>query len=156
MNEYDGEMLNRIGIFADLDPMQIARVANITHAENYQPGQSIFKENDLAEDMYIVAEGAVVFGHNLDTPGEEEKIGRMTAGEAFGELSLFDGLPRSMDAKAEVETRLLRISKASWDGLIHGDTELGVHILENLAKTISFRLRKTNWDFELLRGRVQN
>lgn len=153
IKEFDGEMLNRISIFENLDPMQIAKVANICEEESFKPGQFIFHESDMAEDMYIVAEGDVVFGHNLGTP-REEKLGRMGPGDAFGELSLFDGLPRSMDAWADVNTRLLRIRKSRWDQLIHTDTVLGVNILESLTRTVSLRLRKTNWDFVLIKGKT--
>lgn len=151
MNAFENILRDHGSIFETLNDDAIARVAGLCEEGHYEAGHFIFRECDTDDDLFIVAAGKVAIGHNLGHDDDEDEIGRLDPGETLGEMSMFDGLPRSMDARAVTDTRVLRIRKHRLQELIHGDPSLGVRILENLARHISFRLRRTNWDRSLLK-----
>ena len=140
----------RAGLFERLDNEQLSRVASVCEPQNYAAGEFIFRECDLSEDFYIVTAGAIRLGHDLDQSGQAD-IGQADVGDTFGEMSLFDELPRSMDAQAAVASHVLRIGRGNWLWLVEHDPALGARLLDYMAKEISFRLRRANWDLVLLR-----
>lgn len=139
------------GILARLTMPQIETVGRACVSERYQAGQFIFRESDLSDDMYIVAEGAVELGHDLEDPARAETIGRVNPGETFGEMSLFDELPRSMDTRAATDCHVLRVSREAWQHLVEADPSLGIRLLGYMARETSFRLRMANWDLVLMK-----
>lgn len=62
-------------------------------------GDVIFAENDVADALYVVNEGRIAIG-NRSIDGRESMVALMERGELFGEMSLFDGLGRSAEARA--------------------------------------------------------
>ena len=74
-------------------------------------------------------------------PGKETELARFGPGDIFGEMSLFDGGPRSADAVANSPSTLLRISAERFDRLCREQPDLGNPLLFELAKTLAKRIR---------------
>lgn len=75
------------------------------------PGQRLFCRGDPPCGLYAVVEGAVRVGA-VSRDGKEALLTLVEAPYWFGEISLFDGQPRTHDAYAEGATRLLQIPQA--------------------------------------------
>lgn len=63
------------------------------------PGEALFARGDAFDGLYCVASGAM----QIDATGESGKaalLGQLEPGAWFGEICLFDGLPRTHDARA--------------------------------------------------------
>lgn len=75
------------------------------------PGQRLFCRGDPPCGLYAVVEGAVRVGA-VSRDGKEALLTLVEAPYWFGEISLFDGQPRTHDAYAEGATRLLHIPQA--------------------------------------------
>src|SRR6516225_2616246 len=59
----------------------------------YEPGEVIFRENDIGEIAYVIVSGRVEVLKNLG--GQNIHIAYIGAGEPFGEMSMIDEKPRS-------------------------------------------------------------
>lgn len=106
-------------------------------------GEFVFEEGDPSDRMYIVAAGSVGISiRGRADPGEFLSIA--APGECFGEMGLFDDLPRSATAHALEETRLFALDKHRLRGLMASYPGLALGLLRGL----SMRLRSTN---ELMR-----
>lgn len=71
-------------------------------------GQRLFQRGDAPCGLYAVLEGAMRVGA-VSSAGKEALLTLVESPHWFGEISLFDGQPRTHDAYAEGPTRLLWI-----------------------------------------------
>ena len=108
---------------------------------NYEDGAVIFLENDSGDCMYYIIEGKVHISRS-STEGDVH-IATLGEGEIFGEMSLFDRLPRSATAKAYGETRLLTVDKKKFFSSISRDPTVAFKILE----AMSMRTRRLNAEY---------
>ncbi|MFH5181418.1 cyclic nucleotide-binding domain-containing protein [Paenibacillus sp. TAB 01] len=63
--------------------------------KTYKAGTILFREHEMGLIFYIVISGSVKIYTSNRNSGEEEILTVFAAGEAFGELSLLEGKPRS-------------------------------------------------------------
>ncbi|KPH01509.1 hypothetical protein AEQ67_04395 [Pseudomonas sp. RIT-PI-q] len=75
---------------------------------HFGPGEYVFRQGDRPDGFYAVVQGAVK-GSTLLENGKEAILGVLEPGIWFGEASMIDGLPRSHDATALNDSRVLRI-----------------------------------------------
>ena len=104
------ELLGRASLFHELPPEKLALLAERTTTRRYRRGQLIFQQGEPAHSLYLVAEGAVkVF--LTSTEGDTVILVTLAPGEAFGELALVDGNPRSASAEALQDTVALELGR---------------------------------------------
>lgn len=72
------------------------------------PGQSLFTRGAPADGLYAVVEGCIRISVVSDD-GREAILNLFEAPHWFGEVSLFDGQPRTHDAQAEGEAVLVHL-----------------------------------------------
>lgn len=75
-------------------------------------GQRLFSRGDRPCGLYAVLQGAIRIGA-VDREGREALLTLVEAPHWFGEISLFDGQPRTHDAFAEGVTQLLQIPQGA-------------------------------------------
>lgn len=78
----------------------------------YQADQVIFEEGDPAETAYMIRSGAVLIVKR--SPGGDAVLVKLGPSQAFGELALIDGSPRSAAAIAAERTELIVIPAAKF------------------------------------------
>lgn len=111
----------------------------------YNNGETIFEEGEKGEVMYVIQSGKVKITKKTDS--EEVAIATLKDGETFGEMALFDRLPRSATATSVGESRILSIDKKKFFSTISRDPTVVFGILE----TMSRRIRKINEEFTKLK-----
>ena len=109
------------------------------------PGQRLFKRGDPPCGLYAVLEGAVRIG-TVSEQGKEALLSLVEAPHWFGEIGVFDGLPRTHDAFAVSHCTLLHISQNPLLALLDGQP---VH-WRQLALLMSQKLRMTFINLEQL------
>lgn len=112
----------------------------------YTEGEVIFKEGDEGDQMYVVQAGNVKITRN--TPSGDLTIAVLSTGEIFGEMALFDRLPRSATAVAFNEARILSIDKKKFFQTISRDPTLVFKILEYMSQ----RIRRINEEISKLKN----
>lgn len=105
---------------------------------NYTDGELIFREGDKGEMMYVIQAGRVRITKR--NGAEDVTIATLESGEIFGEMSLFDKLPRSATASAFGDARILSIDRKKLFSTISRDPTLVFKILD----TMSQRIRRLN------------
>lgn len=111
----------------------------------YSDGEIIFKEGERGEAMFVIQTGRVRI--TKKSGGDEMTIAELDSGEIFGEMSLFDKLPRSATASAFGGARILSVDKKKLFSTISRDPTLVFKILESMSR----RIRKLNEEFMNLR-----
>jgi CRP-like cAMP-binding protein len=109
------DALRSVPFFSGLDDAQLAALAGRMAQRTYRTREVIFHGDDPGDSLYVITEGAVKI--YLSSPdGKEAVLAVLGRGDAFGELSLLDGLPRSDSAAAlEPVSALLLRSESFWE-----------------------------------------
>jgi len=137
------ELLKRVAIFQNLDPEELAQVADVCREEKFVSGEYIFREGETGNRLYLIVEGEVRISR--DVPGSgEEALAVLKAGSIFGEMAVFDRSERSTDAISNGGTRVLTISRSDFEMVLDLNRELAYKILWSVVRLLSTRLRSTN------------
>ena len=112
----------------------------------YGSGERIFTEGDLGTTMYIVQSGKVRLFRVVD--GAKRVHGTMEKGDFFGEMSILEGLPRTVCAEAVDDAELIEINSITFDKMIKGNIEIAIRMLRKL----SIRLRDAERKIEQLQS----
>jgi CRP/FNR family cyclic AMP-dependent transcriptional regulator len=112
----------------------------------YGANERIFTEADLGTTMYIVQSGKVRLFRVVD--GQKRVHGMMEKGDFFGEMSILEGLPRTISAEAVEDAELIEINSMTFDKMIKGNIEIAIRMLRKL----SIRLRETERRLEGLQA----
>ena len=96
------------------------------------PDQYVFNENDKGDKAYLIISGS------FDVERKGKKVGKMSDGEIFGELSLILGENRKASVKAVVPSELVEISPNAFKELLLSSS-LEIH---KLIQQFSLELKK--------------
>ena len=102
----------------------------------FEAGQPVFSEGDAGKSMYVVQSGKILLFRDVD--GHKQAIGEMEKGDFFGEMSILEGLPRTISAEAVEDSELVEIHSTTFDKMIRGNIEIAIRMLRKL----SIRLRE--------------
>ncbi|HYV30079.1 MAG TPA: cyclic nucleotide-binding domain-containing protein, partial [Candidatus Binatia bacterium] len=102
----------------------------------------IVGQGQHGDAMYLVLEGELRV--RLMIGGKETILVTLSAGEFFGEISLFDHGPRSADVVANTDSLLLKIPASKFEKLLTQAPDLAAPFLFAMAKTLTARIRADN------------
>jgi len=136
------QALRRIKVLGCMTDRELARFAEFMEVERVLPCELVVKQGDLAAAIYLILEGEFHVRVNLD--GRETVLARLSAGDFFGDMSLFDHGPRSADVVADTSARVLKVSAAAFERLAKEAPELATPFLLALGKTLVSRIRTEN------------
>lgn len=119
--------LRPVPIFRGLTREALFDVVRKTSEITHPSGATVVREGDPGDALCIIVEGSV----EVRTGGRV--VAQLTAGDFFGEISLFDGAPRSATVVAVDDVVLLTLKSTDFEEL------LKIHYvartaLESLAK----------------------
>jgi CRP/FNR family transcriptional regulator, cyclic AMP receptor protein len=135
-------LLSRVSFLQELTPDELDRVLAIARVVPYTKDAVLFKEGDPGAALYIVVDGSVRVSKVV--PGaKDEAVAFMERGGCFGEMALIDEFPRSADAIAHTDCRVLFFDKHVLLDLLHEDPVIARKILWAFCRTLSMRLRET-------------
>lgn len=110
-------ILKHIPLFKDLSKEALGDVARLLLLRHIPVGETVFKQGDPGEAMYIVDSGSIEA--ISETPGRpREIIGRFVDGDFFGETVLLTGKTRSFTAYATTNTNLWGLYRTDFDHLL--------------------------------------
>lgn len=122
--------LKSTAFFAKAEENILANIADTLKEVEIEAGETIIKQDQLGDCMYIILEGQVeILNHN-------QSLARLTAGDVFGEMALLDPAPRSASARAFSHTHLLRLDAEPFKELISDYPEVAQSIMQVLARRL--------------------
>src|SRR5262245_208698 len=134
------DVLTRIGPFATLGRVELARLAAYLEPVELPSGREVFRQGDAGDSLFIVARGALgVFITSADGRSVL-RVGALAPGDLFGEMALFTGEPRSATVRAEQATTVLELPRERFLALVSREPTIALAI----GATLSRRLRSAN------------
>lgn len=101
-------------------------------------GEMIFSEGQSSQFYYQLISGSVRWV-NVNDEGKEFIQYLVEAGESFGELPLFDGMPYAASAIANEESVILRLAKSSFIELLKEEPEIHFAFSRLLSQRLRFK-----------------
>jgi CRP/FNR family cyclic AMP-dependent transcriptional regulator len=132
-------LLKRTATFSEVATDDLRVVAQELVEEACFEGERLFDLGDPSDRMYIIVAGKVGISISPD-PAMKQFVSTLGPGDCFGEMGLFDDLPRSATAHVLADSQLLALDKFKLRGLIVSYPEL----LLGLLRGLSHRLRGAN------------
>ena len=121
--------------FNELPDSIVDQLVAICKPKKLQASELLHRKNDPADGLYCVLSGRIRIS-NYTIKGKELILTWLQPGNWFGEISLFDGLPRTHDAHAEEETELLKIPATAFSTLLARQPELYPHFTRLLCQRV--------------------
>jgi CRP/FNR family cyclic AMP-dependent transcriptional regulator len=138
-DQIDEVVVRKAPIFSGLDEAAATSLRASMSLVKLRKGQSLFKEGDDGDHLFIVSNGKVKLG-TKSPDGRENLLMILGPGDMFGDLSLFDSGPRTATATAVTDTKLLSLGQDKVIPWVKEHPEVSLHLLARLAS----RLRRTN------------
>jgi CRP-like cAMP-binding protein len=148
------DLLRATDLFGSLEEATAARLVRRVSRRRYRADEVIFHADDLGERLHVIDRGRVrIIVASED--GREGTLAVLKAGDAFGELALLDGAPRSATAIALEATETLTLDRAAFEALLDEDPVIRRAVLANVARWLR-RLTSQVADLHFLdlRGRL--
>ena len=129
-------LLKKIEMFEGLTVSELAAVGSITEEVVFEPGEVVIQRGEMGETMFLMISGEVSV-HIGDADGNEIEVDRIKAGDYFGEMALFEDVPRSATIRTETESRLLVLYKQEFNEIVREYPQIALTI----CKVLSSRIR---------------
>ena len=126
------------GLFAGVDPTELERFDREGNWVRVGAGDTLFRQDDVAEDMYVVVRGSL----EVLVAGRDERVRLVDvlgASDSVGEMALLTDEPRSATVRAIRDSELIRIPKEDFLRLLDEHPRTAVE----LSRTLVRRLRQT-------------
>ncbi len=104
--------LRRVPIFRGLTKETLFDIAHMTSEVVHPSGTTVVREGDPGDSLCIIVEGSV------EITAGGRVVAQMTAGDFFGEISLFDLEPRSATVVAVDDVMLLTLESSDFEELL--------------------------------------
>jgi len=132
INDLKGQIL-----LEGLDEESLRKLAGMIDSKTYSRGETIFREGDSTEGIYMVKKGSVEI--NKETPdGWKQKLARLTENHFFGELSVIENKEsHGANAEALEDTELLVIHKDKFSEMEQSDPALMARLMKTIARVAS-------------------
>ena len=115
----------------------------------YRNGEIVFEEGSMGRDMYVIQDGEVEI---LKGTGESQfRLAVLGKGQIFGEMALFENLPRSATVRVKGKARILTVDARAFLSKVSADPTLAFHILKEMSR----RVRRLDDEIKQLRDQVK-
>jgi CRP/FNR family transcriptional regulator, cyclic AMP receptor protein len=128
-------IIARNSLFRTLPEQTVAQITALASRRAYPADAVVFLRGDPGDALYGVVTGRVRISASA-AGGKEVFLNIMEPGDAFGEIALLDGEPRTAAATTLAPTELLIIRREDFLGLVKREPQLAVHLIELLCKRV--------------------
>lgn len=136
MNEVNNaqidSLLSKAPLFSELSKEEFATVSGVLKTFNVKKGESIFKEGDTGEEMFIFYSGALS-AHGTQSDGTQKKLFDVKLGDFFGEMSIIAHEPRSATITAEEDSTVIMLREADFYNIISQHPMAGFKLLRSIS-----------------------
>jgi CRP-like cAMP-binding protein len=129
------DVLGEVPIFAALTGEEREELASHMRVRQFARDEVIFHRDDPSGHFFVIVAGTVKLAAE-DESGRELTIAILRGGDVFGELELFDDLPRSVTVSAITETQLLALARSDFFAVLERHPRSMRAMLVYLARVI--------------------
>ena len=118
------DVLKKIAIFKDGDPLFLSQVILALRPEVAGAGEILIRQGDMGREMYVVVRGEVEV---LDDAGRV--VATFKDGACFGEIALLINTPRTASVRAKTGCDLLALDQPAFSRILHDHPQFADSVL---------------------------
>jgi CRP/FNR family cyclic AMP-dependent transcriptional regulator len=133
--ERDVETLRRIPLFAGLPTARLKLIAYTAEVMEFAPGETIIRQGDPADAVYILTEGEADVSIR-DVDGHEIELPTMGRHSLFGEVAVLSKGRRTTTIRARSRVATFKISADVFLDLVRQSPEISMQVMTVLAQRL--------------------
>jgi CRP-like cAMP-binding protein len=122
--------LARAPMFSSLPKRQLRAIAKVTGVWTYPEATVIVEEGKPGASFYVILEGRAT------VLKRKRRVGRLSPGEFFGEVSLLDPGPRTASVVADTSVTCIELAAKDFLDVLASEATIAGNILRTLAKRL--------------------
>ncbi len=130
----DLEVLARNPLLAHLDLRELGTLLDRFERVDFPEGTAVLREGEEGEHTFFILAGEARSERN------HFELGRLHAGDQFGELSLIGIRRRPLTVQAVTDLRVARLSSTRFAALAAGHPAIALHLLQALVASLGHQL----------------
>ena len=135
-------VIERNRLFRGLGSRTIERIAALAIRKSYAADTVVFMRGDPGDSLCGVVSGRVRI--SASRPGGKEIfLNIMGPGDAFGEIALLDGKPRTASATTLARTELIIVQRDRFADLLATEPALATHLIQLLCERVRWTAQMT-------------
>lgn len=126
--------LKKVRLFAELDLDSLLAIAEKLHHDDYDANEKIFTPGQVANRIYLIAQGTVQIFDERARP-----LCELSSTEFFGDESLFNDQPRAYSANCKTDCLFLTLSRSHLLSIISECPAVAVALLQSYSQQLACR-----------------
>lgn len=139
------EALEYSEFFRGFGPEDIQRLVRLCEARTYEAGETLFRQGDFGEHLYVIAEGQVFLERTLDLGARKGRVTIETLGRGrvLGSWGTLLAEPHTLmsTATCQIPCRVLVFKGADLRQIMMENKEFGFNILERFCFLLRDRIQ---------------
>ncbi len=127
------EFLRHVPLFTGLNDRQLKSIAKILTIRDYRNGDAIISQGKGGQGLFIISKGSAQAVRKQED-GAEVEVNQFGPSDFFGELALLDAGVRTASVIATSDVECLILTRLDFEGVLRGDPEMSIVILQELAR----------------------
>jgi CRP-like cAMP-binding protein len=152
------EVLRKVPLFQSMPKLDLVELAAMLKLVSFRKSENVFVEDAPGDAFYLVLDGEFeILKKRAEPEHGMARIGRLGAGDCFGEIALLEGTVRSATVRTVRAGRVLQLSK--WDFMKLVTAQVGTAKIHDLLQHAVFLGRlvfMAGWPFADLVRFAQN
>jgi len=124
------ELLQRIPLFADLEPRELKRLSGSFKERTFEAGASVATEGEGGAGFFVIESGEAV----VSIHGDER--GRLGPGDYFGDIAMIDQGERTASIHAESDLKCYGLTFWDFRPIVESDARIAWPMLQAMAKRL--------------------
>ena len=124
------ELLQRVPLFAELEPRELERLSGSFKERTFSAGELVATEGEGAAGFFVIESGEAA----VNVHGEER--GRLGPGDYFGDIAMIDQGDRTASIQAESDLKCYGLTFWDFRPLVESDARIAWPLLQAMAKRL--------------------
>ncbi|MEE9336041.1 MAG: Crp/Fnr family transcriptional regulator [Granulosicoccaceae bacterium] len=135
--EDEYELLSRLELFENLDPIQLKRLIFVSQRYQLQAGEYLFRQGDAMGSVFGIVKGQ--FSVILETAQGEIIAAHQSPGDLVGEMAAISGEPRNASIRADSNCEVIGFEKDLFIGTVINDPPTALKMMQLLTQRLEIQ-----------------
>jgi CRP-like cAMP-binding protein len=124
------ELLQRIPLFAELEPRELERLGESFKERTFSAGEPVATEGEGGAGFFVIESGEA----SVTVHGDER--GRLGPGDYFGDVAMIDQGDRTASIKAESDLKCYGLTFWDFRPIVESEPRIAWPLLQAMAKRL--------------------
>ena len=140
------KLINTSALGAELSDGDVEILSNLMHERQLADDEFLFEDGMNDDSLHVILAGKVEV---VKRTGDDNfaSLAVLRDGELAGELSFIDGAPHTVGLRALCETRILSLTRESFEGIIDSNPQLVYKVMRAVARSAHRIVHRMNTEF---------